>query len=134
MAKNLILWVVIAIVLLSVFNNFSTHSSTQRIPYSRFVEQVENGEVDNVVIDGAVVTGKTVSNEKFEAVLHNIADIDLMPMLLKNGVAIEGRQPEKQSLWAQLLVATFPILLIVAIFMFFLRQMQGGAGGRGGPM
>lgn len=134
MAKNLILWVVIAIVLLSVFNNFSTHSSTQRIPYSRFVEQVENGEVDNVVIDGAVVTGKTVSNEKFETVLPNIADIDLMPMLLKNGVAIEGRQPEKQSLWAQLLVATFPILLIVAIFMFFLRQMQGGAGGRGGPM
>ena len=134
MAKNLILWVVIAIVLLSVFNNFSTHSSTQRIPYSRFVEQVENGEVDNVVIDGAVVTGKTASNEKFETVLPNIADIDLMPMLLKNGVAIEGRQPEKQSLWAQLLVATFPILLIVAIFMFFLRQMQGGAGGRGGPM
>jgi len=134
MAKNLILWVVIAIVLLSVFNNFSTHSSTQRIPYSRFVEQVENGEVDNVVIDGAVVTGKTVSNEKFETVLPNIADIDLMPMLLKNGVAIEGRQPEEQSLWAQLLVATFPILLIVAIFMFFLRQMQGGGGGRGGPM
>ncbi|MEZ5507886.1 MAG: ATP-dependent zinc metalloprotease FtsH [Gammaproteobacteria bacterium] len=134
MAKNLILWVVIAIVLLSVFNNFSTHSSTQRIPYSRFVEQVENGEVDNVVIDGAVVTGKTASNEKFETVLPNIADIDLTPMLLKNGVAIEGRQPEKQSLWAQLLVATFPILLIVAIFMFFLRQMQGGAGGRGGPM
>ena len=113
MAKNLILWVVIAIVLLSVFNNFSTHSSTQRIPYSRFVEQVENGEVDNVVIDGAVVTGKTVSNEKFETVLPNIADIDLMPMLLKNGVAIEGRQPEKQSLWAQLLVACFPDILDV---------------------
>ena len=51
MAKNLILWVVIAIVLLSVFNNFSAHTSTQRIPYSRFVEQVENGEVDQVVID-----------------------------------------------------------------------------------
>jgi cell division protease FtsH len=134
MAKNLILWVVIAIVLLSVFNNFSAHTSTQRIPYSRFVEQVENGEVDQVVIDGAVVTGKTVANEKFETVLPNIADIDLMPMLLKNGVAIEGRQPEKQSLWAQLLVACFPILLIVAIFMFFMRQMQGGGGGRGGPM
>lgn len=134
MAKNLILWVVIAIVLLSVFNNFSAHTGTQRIPYSRFVEQVENREVDQVIIDGAVVTGKTVSNEKFETVLPNIADIDLMPMLLKNGVAIEGRQPEKQSLWVQLLVACFPILLIVAIFMFFMRQMQGGGGGRGGPM
>ena len=134
MAKNLILWVVIAIVLLSVFNNFSTHTNTQRIPYSRFVEQVESGEVDQVIIDGAVVSGKTIGNEKFETVLPNIADIDLMPLLLKNNVAIEGRQPEKQSLWVQLLVASFPILLIIAIFMFFMRQMQGGGGGRGGPM
>ena len=134
MAKNLILWVVIAIVLLSVFNNFSSQGSTQRIPYSKFVEQVEGGQVDQVIIDGSIVTGKTVASEKFETVLPNLFDVDLMPMLLKNNVAIEGRQPEKQSLWAQLLVACFPILLIVAIFMFFMRQMQGGGGGRGGPM
>ena len=134
MAKNLILWVVIAIVLLSVFNNFSSQGSTQRIPYSKFIEQVESGQVDQVVIDDTIVTGKTVANEKFETILPNLFDVDLMPMLLKNNVAVEGRQPEKQSLWAQLLVACFPILLIVAIFMFFMRQMQGGGGGRGGPM
>ncbi|HVL01130.1 MAG TPA: ATP-dependent zinc metalloprotease FtsH, partial [Dongiaceae bacterium] len=134
MAKNLILWVVIAIVLLSVFNNFSSQGNPQRIPYSKFVEQVEGGQVDHVVIDGMVVTGKTVTQEKFETVLPNLFDVDLMPILLKNNVAIEARQPEKQSLWAQLLVACFPILLIVAIFMFFMRQMQGGGGGRGGPM
>ncbi len=134
MAKNLILWVVIAIVLLSVFNNFSANTSSQTIPYSQFVEYVQSGQVDKVVIDGSTVAGRTVSNEKFETVLPAIADIDLMPMLLENNVAIEGRAPEKQSLWAQLLVACFPILLIVAIFMFFMRQMQGGGGGRGGPM
>lgn len=132
MAKNLILWVVIAIVLLSVFNNFSANTSSQTIPYSQFVEYVQSGQVDKVVIDGSTVAGRTVTNEKFETVLPAIADIDLMPMLLENNVAIEGRAPEKQSLWAQLLVACFPILLIVAIFMFFMRQMQGGGGGRGG--
>ncbi len=134
MAKNLILWVVIAIVLLSVFNNFSAHSGSQQLPYSQFVEYVQSGQVDKVVIDGSTVSGTTVANEKFETVLPAIADIDLMPMLLENNVAIEGRAPEKQSLWAQLLVACFPILLIVAIFMFFMRQMQGGGSGRGGPM
>ena len=134
MAKNLILWVVIAIVLLSVFNNFSSHSGTQPIPYSQFIEYVESGQIDSVVVDGSTISGETVANEKFETVLPPIADIDLMPILLENNVAIEGRAPEKQSLWAQLLVACFPILLIVAIFMFFMRQMQGGGGGRGGPM
>ena len=134
MAKNLILWVVIAIVLLSVFNNFSTHTTTQPIPYSQFIDFVQSGQVDKVVIDGSTVSGTTVGNERFETVLPAIADIDLMPMLLENNVAIEGRAPEKQSLWAQLLVACFPILLIVAIFMFFMRQMQGGGAGRGGPM
>ena len=54
--------------------------------------------------------------------------------MLNNNVKVEGREPEKQSLWMQLLVAAFPILLILAIFMFFMRQMQGGASGRGGPM
>ena len=134
MAKNLILWVVIAIVLLSVFNNFSSQSGSQPIPYSQFIEFVESGQIDEVEVDGSVISGKTVANEKFETVLPPIADIDLMPTLLKNNVAIIGRAPEKQSLWAQLLVACFPILLIVAIFMFFMRQMQGGGGGRGGPM
>ena len=134
MAKNLILWVVIAIVLLSVFNNFSSQSSSRTIPYSQFVEYVESGQVDKVVIDGSNVSGRTTTNERFETVLPAITDIDLMPMLLQNDVAIEGRAPEKQSLWAQLLVACFPILLIVAIFMFFMRQMQGGGSGRGGPM
>ena len=134
MAKNLILWVVIAIVLLTVFNNFSAQSAPHRLSYSEFMNQVEIQQVDRATIDGSTVQGRTKNGEHFEVVLPPVTDIDLLPRLIENGVIIEGRQPEKQSLWAQLLVACFPILLIVAIFMFFMRQMQGGGGGRGGPM
>ena len=134
MAKNLILWVVIAVVLLSVFNNFSTQSSTQRLSYSDFIQSVENSQVDRVTIDGISAVGYMKTGETFETVLPSVTDIDLLPILLKSGVNIEGRQPEKQSLWMQLLVACFPILLIVGIFVFFMRQMQGGGGGKGGPM
>ena len=134
MAKNLILWVVIAVVLLSVFNNFSTESSTQRLSYSRFIQSVENSQVDRVTIDGVSAVGVMKTGESFETVLPSVTDIDLLPILLKNDVNIEGRQPEKQSLWVQLLVACFPILLIVGIFVFFMRQMQGGGGGKGSPM
>ena len=134
MAKNLILWVVIAIVLLTVFNNFSAQSAPQRLSYSDFMNSVEIQQIDRVTIDGSVIQGRTKTGENFEVVLPPVTDIDLLPTLIENDVIIEGRQPEKQSLWAQLLVACFPILLIVAIFMFFMRQMQGGGGGRGGPM
>ena len=135
MVKNLILWVVIAVVLLSVFNNFSTRPTPQSLTYSQFVEAVEMGEVDSVSIDGQIVTGTNKSGSKFEMVLPGVTDLELLPSLLEYNVKVEGRRPEKQSIWTQLLVAAFPILLIVAIFMFFMRQMQGGgAGGRGGPM
>ncbi|OUS28496.1 ATP-dependent metalloprotease [Gammaproteobacteria bacterium 45_16_T64] len=134
MAKNLILWVVIAVVLLSVFNNFSTQTNTHRLSYSRFIESVEANQVDRVTIDGISAVGYMKTGESFDTVLPSVPDIELLPTLLKNGVTIEGRQPEKQSLWVQLLVACFPILLIVGIFVFFMRQMQGGGGGKGGPM
>ncbi|MCG8670867.1 MAG: ATP-dependent zinc metalloprotease FtsH [Pseudomonadales bacterium] len=134
MAKNLILWVVIAIVLLTVFNNFSAQSAPHRLSYTDFMKHVTMQQVDRVTIDGSLIQGRTKTGESFEVVLPPVTDIDLLPTLIDNDVIIEGRQPEKQSLWAQLLVACFPILLIVAIFMFFMRQMQGGGGGRGGPM
>ena len=134
MAKNLILWVVIAIVLLTVFNNFSAQSAPHRVSYTEFMNQVQMQQIDRVTVDGSTVQGRTKTGEQFEVILPPVTDIDLLPRLIENDVIIEGRQPEKQSLWAQLLVACFPILLIVAIFMFFMRQMQGGGSGRGGPM
>src|SRR3546814_734104 len=62
------------------------------------------------------------------------SDVCSSDLLVDNHVVVEGKQPEQQSIWTQLLVASFPILVIIAVFMFFMRQMQGGAGGKGGPM
>ncbi len=136
MAKNLILWVIIALVLLTVFKNFDgMQSSTQKLSYSDFVSAVENRQVSKVVIDGFTITGLMSSSERFETNLPPaVPDNQLMDELLRANVQIESKPIEKQSIWTQLLVASFPILVILAVFMFFMRQMQGGGGGRGGPM
>ncbi|WP_461536101.1 ATP-dependent zinc metalloprotease FtsH [Spongorhabdus nitratireducens] len=136
MAKNLILWVIIALVLLTVFKNFDgMQSATQKLNYSDFVSQVENRQVGRVEIDGFTLTGVLNNGERFETNLPpTIRDDKLMDELLRNNVQVEAKPIEKQSIWTQLLVASFPILVIIAVFMFFMRQMQGGGGGRGGPM
>ena len=136
MAKNLILWVIIALVLLTVFKNFDgMQSATQRLNYSDFVSQVENRQVGQVTIDGFTLSGVLNNGERFETNLPpTIRDDKLMDELLRNNVQVEAKPIEKQSIWTQLLVASFPILVIIAVFMFFMRQMQGGGGGRGGPM
>ena len=136
MAKNLILWVIIALVLLTVFKNFDgMQSSTQKVAYSDFVSMVENRQVNKVTIDGYTITGQLSSSERFETNLPPaVPDTKLMDELLVGNVQVESKPIEKQSIWTQLLVASFPILVILAVFMFFMRQMQGGGGGRGGPM
>lgn len=134
MAKNLILWLIIAAVLVTVMNNFSSPSEPQTLSYSQFIEQVKEGRVERVVVDGYVITGKRTDGEGFKTIRPAIQDGGLIGDLIDNNVVIEGKQPEQQSIWTQLLVASFPILVIIAVFMFFMRQMQGGAGGKGGPM
>ena len=134
MAKNLLLWLVIAAVLLSVFNNFNMQGATQQVGYSDFVEEVNDDRVRKVVVDGLTITAERYDGSTFETIRPMVEDPKLMDDLLSHKVEVEGRKPEQQSVWTQLLVASFPILIIIAVFMFFMRQMQGGAGGRGGPM
>ncbi|HEY1029041.1 MAG TPA: ATP-dependent zinc metalloprotease FtsH [Pseudomonas sp.] len=134
MAKNLILWLIIAAVLVTVMNNFSSPNEPQTLSYSQFIEQVKEGRVERVTVDGYVITGKRTDGEGFKTIRPAIQDGGLIGDLIDNNVVIEGKQPEQQSIWTQLLVASFPILVIIAVFMFFMRQMQGGAGGKGGPM
>ncbi|MDV6318631.1 ATP-dependent zinc metalloprotease FtsH [Chromohalobacter sp. HP20-39] len=134
MAKNLILWLVIAAVLLTVFNNFSTESAPQTMSYSQFVQQVQNDQVRSVTIAGYTINGVREDGTKFQTIRPAAQDPKLMDDLLANDVTVVGKKPEEQSLWTRLLVASFPILIILAIFIFFMRQMQGGAGGKGGPM
>merc|ERR1711964_607776 len=89
--------------------------------------------IDRVTISGQSITGMTTSSEPFETVLPAYDD-KLMDTLLNNRVEVVGEKPEKQSFLSQLLLASLPILIILAVFMLFMRQMQGGGSGRGGPM
>ncbi len=134
MAKNLILWLIIAAVLVTVMNNFSSPSEPQTLNYSDFIQQVKDGKVERVTVDGYVITGKRSDGDTFKTIRPAIQDNGLIGDLVNNNVVVEGKQPEQQSIWTQLLVASFPILVIIAVFIFFMRQMQGGGGGRGGPM
>ena len=134
MAKNLILWLIIAAVLVTVMNNFSSPNEPQTLNYSDFIQQVKDGKVERVAVDGYVITGKRSDGDSFKTIRPAIQDNGLIGDLVDNHVTVEGKLPEQQSIWTQLLVASFPILVIIAVFMFFMRQMQGGAGGKGGPM
>ena len=133
MAKNLVLWLIIAAVLLMVFENFSPATSGPQVNYSQFVEMVQQGQVNRVTIDGLEIQGTRSDGTPFQTIRPQVADNRLMDDLLANNVEVIGKEPERQSLWTQLLVAAFPILIIIALFVFFMRQMQGGGGGKG-PM
>ena len=133
MAKNLVLWLIIAAVLLMVFQNFSPTTTGQQVNYSQFVEMVQQGQVRQVTIDGLDIQGVREDNSRFQTIRPQVPDNKLMDDLLANNVEIIGKEPERQSIWTQLLVAAFPILIIIALFVFFMRQMQGGGGGKG-PM
>ena len=134
MAKNLVLWLIIAAVLVTVMNNFSSPTESNKLNYSQFIQQVQDGGVKRVTVDGFIISGTRTDGSSFETVRPAIQDNGLIKDLMDNNVEIVGKQPEQQSIWTQLLVASFPILVIIAVFMFFMRQMQGGAGGKGGPM
>jgi cell division protease FtsH len=134
MVKNLLLWLVIAAVLLSVFNNFNMQSPSEQLQYSEFIEEIQSDQVQKVTVDGLTISGERYDGSRFETIRPMVEDPKLMDDLLEHNVVVEGKKPEQQSVWTQLLVASFPILIIIAVFMFFMRQMQGGGGGRGGPM
>ncbi len=134
-AKNLILWLIIAAVLISIFQSLQKGPEPQTITYTNFIDEVQRERVRSVVVDGLVIEGERENGERFRTVRPALNDTGLMKDLLNNNVNIEGKEPDKASFWKSLLLAVLPILLIVAIFIFFMRQMQGGAGGgRGGPM
>ena len=135
MAKNLILWMIIAGVLLTVFNNINQEPREDNINYSEFVREVSSGRVSAVELAGINISGVRKDNTQFRSIMPLIGDDQLMDVLFENNVEIIANEPEQQSIWSQLLVASFPILIIIALFFFFMRQMQGGGpGGRGGPM
>ena len=135
MAKNLVLWMIIAGVLLTVFNNINQGPQADNVNYSQFLREVRDGRIDVVELAGTDITARRGDGSQMKTVMPAIGDAQLMDDLFANDVEIIGRGPEQQSLISQLLVASFPILIIIGLFFFFMRQMQGGTGGgKGGPM
>ncbi len=135
MAKNLVLWMIIAGVLLTVFSNINQETNEETINYSAFIREVRSGRVERVELAGIDIVGLRSDNSQFRTVMPLIGDDQLLNDLFDNNVEVIAKEPEQQSIWTQLLVASFPILIIIALFFFFMRQMQGGgAGGKGGPM
>jgi cell division protease FtsH len=131
MAKNIILWVVIAIVLMTVFHNFTSQQQTSpAVPYSEFLEQVKQGNVARVDIhkDGRI-DGQTSTGSRF--VTEAPADPGLVADLLDAGVLINAKPQEQPSLLWQIIINWFPLFILIALWIFFMRQMQGGGGGRG---
>jgi len=134
LAKNLLLWVVIALVLMSVFNSFSPGSnSSQQVAYSQFLSQVKQGEIEKAVINGKHIKAERHNGTSFVTYSPESNNEAMMGTLLDNNVTVVGKPPEQQSLLMQIFISWFPFLLLIGVWVFFMRQMQGG-GGRGGAM
>ncbi|HXV10642.1 MAG TPA: ATP-dependent zinc metalloprotease FtsH [Burkholderiales bacterium] len=129
LVKNVAIWLVIALVLMTVFNQFSTRQTSQKaIEYSQFIEEVKQGKIAKVTIEGRVLKGVKSTGERFTT--YSPSDPWLVSDLLKNGVIIEAKPDEEPSLLMNIFVSWFPMLLLIGVWIFFMRQMQGG--GRGG--
>ncbi len=135
MTKNLFLWLVIGVVLMAIFQSFESRSTGVSLTYTDFVREVKNDNIHTATFEGEMIYGKTRNNQLYNVVRPNVTDNQLMDDLLQNNVEVIGTERQRAGLLQQLLVASFPLLLIIFIFMFMMRQMQGpGAGRMGGPM
>jgi cell division protease FtsH len=132
LAKNIILWIVIAIVLLTVFQSFGTGGrQSEPLDYSTFLDLVETGQVKQVVFEGDTVKGALSNGEHFVTYSPETDNTVLIGELKKNDVQIRATAPKGQNLLVSLFINSFPVLLLIGVWVYFMRQMQGGAGGRG---
>ncbi len=126
MMKNIVLWVVIAIVLMSIFSNFGPQQTKQgEIDYSRFISNVKNGEISRVNIQGRAISGILTDGSEFTTYSPDY-DQGLIGDLLDNGVTIRSKPANKPSLLMNIFISWFPMLLLIGVWIFFMRQMQGG--------
>ena len=130
LTKNLVLWLVIAMVLMAVFNNFSAKDdrSGQEVDYSTFLDEVRDGRIERVTIDGVAIYGQRHNGDRF--VSYSPGDPELVNDLVNAGVSIKAKKEEGTSLLMTIFISWFPLLLLIGVWIFFMRQMQGG-GGRG---
>jgi cell division protease FtsH len=127
--KNIAIWLIVALVLMTVFNQFGIKKADEtQVVYSQFIQEVKEGRIAKVTIDGRVLRGVTNDGKRFNT--YAPSDPWLVSDLLKNNVVVEAKPDEEPSLLMNIFVSWFPMLLLIAVWVFFMRQMQGG--GRGG--
>jgi cell division protease FtsH len=127
--KNIAIWLIVALVLMTVFNQFGIKKADEtQVVYSQFIDEVKQGRIAKVTIDGRVLRGVTEDGKRFNT--YAPSDPWLVSDLLKNNVIVEAKPDEEPSLLMNIFVSWFPMLLLIAVWVFFMRQMQGG--GRGG--
>jgi cell division protease FtsH len=134
MLKNVLVWAIAAMILMSVFNHFSSkgQSASSRLDYSDFIDQVQQGQVSKVNIEGPTIRGVYISGDSFTT--YNPGDAGLMGDLLDNHVKITAQPPEQQGVLMQIFISWFPMLLLIGVWIFFMKSVGGGMGGKGGPM
>ena len=129
MFKNLAIWMVIGLVLMTVFNQFNTRQVAQgSMEYSQFLEEVKQGHISKVLIEGRTLKATTTEGKRITS--YAPPDLWMVSDLLKNGVKVEAKPEEEQSFLMSIFVSWFPMLLLIGVWVFFMRQMQGG--GKGG--
>jgi cell division protease FtsH len=129
MFKNLAVWMVIGLVLMTVFNQFNTRQVAQgSVEYSQFLDEVKQGRISKVLIEGRTLRATTTEGKRITS--YAPPDLWMVSDLLKNGVKIEAKPEEEQSFLMNIFVSWFPMLLLIGVWVFFMRQMQGG--GKGG--
>ncbi|TCS71375.1 membrane protease FtsH catalytic subunit [Sulfuritortus calidifontis] len=127
--KNIAIWMVIALILMTVFNQFSARQTAQaQVDYSKFIEEVRQGQVAKVTIEGNVLRGVRSDGARFNT--YAPSDPWLVSDLLKAGVVVEAKPQEEPSMLMSIFISWFPMLLLIGVWVFFMRQMQGG--GKGG--
>ncbi len=134
MAKNLMLWVIIAIILLTVFRQFpSGAGAPEKLSYTQFLADARQGKISHVVIDGRKVTGRLIASNKTYITYvpkgHEGKMVDILRTNKK--IRIDAKPPETPSILQHIFISWFPMLLLIGVWIFLWRQMQGGSGGRG---
>ena len=120
MAKNLVLWVIIAVVLMMVFRNFGSPVATDDIPYSQFIKEVRSGQVESVLIEGNTIKGQLVDGKRITTYSPKTSYDALIGTLLEHNVAVTGSEPNKNSFWAHAFISWFLILLLLGNWFYYM--------------
>lgn len=128
MAKNLILWLVIAVVLMSVFRSFGpSESNSRRVDYTTFMSELTQEQIREARINGREINVTRKDSNKYTTFIP-VNDPKLLDTLLSKNVTVIGEPPEEQSILTSIFISWFPMLLLIGVWIFFMRQMQGGGG------